>query len=97
MDFDKNTAANKVLPQWGLTCFYETFVGKRTAVHLLNICAKNPPLRQYPNRYVPFYRNAPNNDKRTVKENKFAYYMFTYYICTDNFVKQNILKCGQQK
>lgn len=47
--------------------------------------------------YVPFYRNAPNNDKRTVKENKFAYYMFTYYICTDNFVKQNILKCGQQK
>ena len=42
-------------------------------------------------------RNAPNNDKRTVKENKFAYYMFTYYICTDNFVRQNILVCGQQK
>ncbi|MBM3418056.1 MAG: hypothetical protein FJY17_03925 [Bacteroidetes bacterium] len=45
-------AANKVLPQWGLTCFYEVFVLKQTAVHLLNICAKNPPLRQYPNRYV---------------------------------------------
>ena len=44
--------ANKVLPQWGLTCFYETFVGKRTVVHLLNFCAKNPPLRQYPNRYL---------------------------------------------
>ncbi len=57
----------------------------------------SPLLRKAVSRYVPFYRNAPNNDKRTVKENKFAYYMFTYYICTDNFVKQNILKCGQQK
>jgi len=47
---NRKAADNKVLPQWGLTCFYETFVGKRTAVHLLNICAKNPPLRQYPNR-----------------------------------------------
>ena len=55
------------------------------------------PYVSYPSRYVPFYRNAPNNDKRTVKENKFAYYMFTYYICTDNFVRQNILVCGQQK
>ena len=43
--------ANMVLPQWGLTCFYENFVLKQTAVHLLNICAKNPPLRQYPSRY----------------------------------------------
>ena len=42
--------ANKVLPQWGLTCFYETLVGKQTAVHLLNFGAKNPPLRQYPER-----------------------------------------------
>ena len=42
--------ANKVLPQWGLTCFYETFVHRQTEVHLLNISAKNPPLRQYPNR-----------------------------------------------
>ena len=42
---------NMVLPQWGLTCIYETFVHKRTIVHLLNFCAKNPPLRQYPNRY----------------------------------------------
>lgn len=47
---ERGAADNKVLPQWGLTCFYETFVGKRTAVLLLNISAKNPPLRQYPNR-----------------------------------------------
>jgi len=34
-------------------CFYETFVRKRTVVLLLNIWAKNPPLRQYPNRCMP--------------------------------------------
>lgn len=50
MNFDKNTAANKVLPQWGVKCFYETFVLKQTVVHLLNFGAENPPLRQYPNR-----------------------------------------------
>jgi hypothetical protein len=49
-DEQKGYAYNKVLPQWGLTFLYETFVLKQTAVHLLNICAKNPPLRQYPNR-----------------------------------------------
>ena len=43
--------ANMVLPQWGVKCFYETFVLKRTVVHLLNFGAKTPPLRQYPNRY----------------------------------------------
>ena len=46
----RKTTDNMVLPQWGLTCFNETFVLKQTAVHLLNICAKNPPLRQYPFR-----------------------------------------------
>lgn len=40
-----------VLPQWGLKCFYETFVLKQIVVHLLNFCAENPPLRQYPKRY----------------------------------------------
>jgi hypothetical protein len=41
---------NMVLPQWGLTYFYETFVLKQTVVLLLSFGAKNPPLRQYPNR-----------------------------------------------
>ena len=54
MNFDKNTAANKVLPQWGVKCFYETFVLKQTVVHLLNFGAENPPLRQYPNRWGIF-------------------------------------------
>jgi hypothetical protein len=41
---------NMVLPQWGLTYFYETFVLKQTVVLLLSFGAKNPPLRQYPDR-----------------------------------------------
>lgn len=47
----RRASANMVLPQWGVKSFDETFVRKQTAVHLLNFCAKNPPLRQYPNRY----------------------------------------------
>lgn len=48
----RKPAANMVLPQWGVKCFYETFVHKQTVVHLLNFGAKNPPLRQYPKRYA---------------------------------------------
>jgi hypothetical protein len=47
----RRASANKVLQQWGLTCFYETFVRKQTVVHLSNFGAKKPPLRQYPNRW----------------------------------------------
>jgi len=54
-DKKESRTANKVLPQWGLTSFYETFVGKQTAVLLLSISAKKPPLRQYPNRYLPLH------------------------------------------
>lgn len=45
-------AHNKVLPQWGLKCYYETEVHKRTFVSLINSGATIPPLRQYPNRYL---------------------------------------------
>ncbi|WOC52883.1 hypothetical protein BPO_2236 [Bergeyella porcorum] len=65
MNFDKNTAANKVLPQWGVKCFYETFVLKQTVVHLLNFGAENPPLRQYPNRYVTFLNDNANRYRQT--------------------------------
>ncbi len=49
---DSKAAGNMVLPQWGLTSFYETFVRKQTAMLLLSLSDKNPPLRQYPNRYA---------------------------------------------
>jgi len=60
----KARTANKVLPQWGLTCFYETFVLKQTEVLLLNFGTKNPPLRQYPNRYRQAWKNALKSQKR---------------------------------
>jgi len=47
----RKTTANIGLPQWGVTCFYETFVLNRSAVLLLNFSAKNPPLRQAEKRW----------------------------------------------
>ena len=41
---------NKVLPKAGLKCFDCAFVQGSTFVLRLNFCAKNPRLRQYPNR-----------------------------------------------
>lgn len=48
---DRRAADNKGLPQWGLTCFVETFVQVQTVVLRMNSSANNPPLRQAPNRY----------------------------------------------
>lgn len=61
MEKEQRTA-NIGLPQWGVKCFYETFVGKRTAVHLLNISAKNPPLRQAAKRWLLYFRTLQNFD-----------------------------------
>ena len=47
----RTTGYNKVLPKWRQKCYYETVVQGSTAVIILNICANNPPLRQYPKRY----------------------------------------------
>ena len=46
----KWAAANKVLPKAGLKCFDCAFVQGSTFVLRLNFSAKNPRLRQYPNR-----------------------------------------------
>ena len=48
----RTTGYNTVLPKWRQKCYYETFVLNSTAVILLNFSANNPPLRQYPNRYL---------------------------------------------
>jgi hypothetical protein len=48
----RSPAANIGLPQRRVTFFYDTFVGNRSAVLLLNFSAKNPPLRQAENRYL---------------------------------------------
>jgi hypothetical protein len=41
-----------VLPKAGLNGFYWAFVKGSTFVLRLNFCAKNPRLRQYPNRWA---------------------------------------------
>jgi hypothetical protein len=51
MTTERNTAGNSGLPQWGLTCFYDSLVQNRSAVLRLNFSAKNPPLRQAEKRY----------------------------------------------
>ena len=48
----RTTGYNTVLPKWRQKCYYETFVLNSTAVILLNFSANNPPLRQYPNRWL---------------------------------------------
>ncbi len=48
---NRRPATNIGLPQWGLTCFYETFVLNRSAVLRLSFSAKNPAHHQYAARY----------------------------------------------
>ena len=48
----RTTGYNTVLPKWRQKCYYDTFVLNSTAVILLNFSANNPPLRQYPNRWL---------------------------------------------
>lgn len=48
----RKTAANMGLAKWRVTCFYDTFVVKQTAVHLMKFSAEMLPLRQAQNRYA---------------------------------------------
>ena len=43
---NRTPTANRRLAQWRVQCFYDSFVGKQTVVHLINICGKNRHLRQ---------------------------------------------------
>jgi hypothetical protein len=42
------------LAQVAVQCFYDRFVGKQTAVHLINICGENRHLRQARNRNLQY-------------------------------------------
>ena len=45
----------------GFSASYDSFVGQQTVVLRINICGKNPPLRQAAKRYATFYENRANN------------------------------------
>jgi len=47
----RRPAGNRRLAQWRVKCFYDSLVKGSSFVLLMNICAKNPPLRQAPKRY----------------------------------------------
>ncbi len=47
----RTPACNTGLAKVAVTCFYDSFVGKQTLVHLINICGENRHLRQARNRY----------------------------------------------
>ena len=47
----KTTTANSGLAKGGVSCFVETFVVYQTFLLRMNICGKNPALRQAAKRY----------------------------------------------
>ena len=49
---------NRRLAQWRVKCFYDSLVQSSSFVLLMNICSNNPPLRQAPNRYLPFKKTT---------------------------------------
>jgi hypothetical protein len=48
----RKTAGNSTFAIGGVTCFYDTFVVKGSAVLRMNICAENPAHRKSANRYI---------------------------------------------
>ena len=73
-DGQESRPHNKVLPKAGLNGFDWTFVQSSTFVLRLNFSAKNPRLRQYPNRYVQCcqrgYKNQNFSKIELNKKNK---------------------------
>ena len=51
----KSRTANSTYPKGGVSCFKDSLVVNQKLVFQINICAKTPRLRQYPNRYGQLY------------------------------------------
>lgn len=62
-DEQRTTTANSGLAKGGVSCFVETFLQGSTFVLRMNICAKNPTLRQAANRYVQAKTTLSSNEK----------------------------------
>ena len=64
----KDEKAQPITAVWrngGFGASYDSFVVGSSAVLRLNFCAKNPPLRQAANRYVPFLNDNANRYRQT--------------------------------
>lgn len=44
----------------------------------------------FENGVAPFALRYHKKQISKIKKNKFAYNMYTYYICTDNYIRQKI-------
>jgi hypothetical protein len=51
---ERITAANSTFAIGGVTCFYDTFVDKESAVLRMNFCAEKPAHRKSAYRYGSF-------------------------------------------
>ena len=54
---ENKPSANSTFAIGGVTCFYDTFVVKESAVLQMNICAENPAHRKSANRCKAFKIN----------------------------------------
>jgi hypothetical protein len=54
MTTEKTPACNSGFAKWRVQCFYDSLVQGSTFGILMNICAKNPPLRKAAKRYSQF-------------------------------------------
>lgn len=63
---EKVRTADIGLPQWGLTCFYDSSVLNLSAVLRLNFSANKPPLRQAEKRYYFTTTTCPFSFKRLI-------------------------------
>ena len=61
----RTPAGNRRLAQWRVKCFYDSLVKGSSFVLLMNICAKNPPLRQAPKRYRQVYDDTATIEQTT--------------------------------
>ncbi len=66
----RKTTANIGLPQWGLTCFYDSLVLNPSAVLRLNFSAKIPHCGK-PKNVMPHFNETPRNinEQRKFLEN----------------------------
>ena len=53
-DEKEHRSDNTGLAKVAVQCFYDSFVGNQTVVHLINICGENRHLRQARNRCATF-------------------------------------------
>jgi hypothetical protein len=61
--YEKQRTANIGFAKWRVKCFYDSLVQGSTFGILMNICAKNPPLRKAENRWAQAVDSQKRDDR----------------------------------